>query len=88
MWLTTRKYIDINKSVLFVCVVIRDFVKTMFFLGDLIDRVTVGNNLLCFYDCMFNPTVRLQINRLLCYRVLSIQVYLLKYNFMIYDYLH
>ena len=30
-----------------------------------LDRITVGNNLLCGYDCMFSPTVRLQIKRLL-----------------------
>ena len=26
----------------------------------ILDRITVGNNLLCVYDCMFNPSVILQ----------------------------
>ena len=30
-----------------------------------IDRINSGNNLLRLYDCRFNPSVRLQINRLL-----------------------
>ena len=31
------------------------------------NKIFVSNRLLCVYDCMLNPTVRLQINRLLSY---------------------
>ena len=49
--------------------------STVFFPWSILDRITDGNNLLCFYYCMFNLTVSLQINRFLAYFFSSYYLY-------------
>ena len=59
--------IDTKLSCIYIAYIkvdIIDWCKLCFPLS-ILDRITDGNNMLCVYDCMFNPTVWLKIKRFL-----------------------
>ena len=51
----------------------------MCFPCSILDSITGGNNVLCVYDRMFNPTVKLHINRFLSYLIFVLPILSVNY---------